>query len=70
MWTGVDTFVGRDLKWLTQDLQRVEDLVQSWCPAGAHLVPEPWTAKCPEGWTRFVCFSHLAVLAQALGDHS
>lgn len=41
----------------TEDLQRVEDLVQSWCPAGAHLVPEPWTAKCPEGWTRFVCFS-------------
>lgn len=37
----------------------VEDLVAQWSPAGAHLVPAPWTMPRPPGWTRFVCFSDL-----------
>ncbi len=37
----------------------VEDLAAQWSPAGAHLVPAPWTMPRPPGWTRFVCFSDL-----------
>ena len=35
----------------------LEDLVRRWSPAGARVVPAPWTSPRPEGWTRFVCFS-------------
>jgi len=40
-----------------KDLMPVEDLAAHWSPAGAHLVPAPWTMPRPPGWTRFVCFS-------------
>eukprot|EP00438_Fugacium_kawagutii_P024538 Skav223318 [mRNA] locus=scaffold200:48559:50988:+ [translate_table: standard] len=48
------------------DLLTLEDLVSHWSPAGARLVPAPWSQVRPEGWTRFVCFSDTHGLHQLI----
>lgn len=53
-----------------EDLMPLEDLVRRWSPAGARVVPAPWTSPRPEGWTRFVCFSDTHGLHQLIPkDH-